>query len=719
MIVFENHVFYLHTENTSYAMGIFQDEILLHLYWGKRISNVLSTDMISEFKMRSLSAKNYGEYSTEILPLEFSSYGSADTRIPTFDCVFADGSRVSKFVYKDYKIVSGKPPVPGLPATYCENNSESDTLIIHLRDELKQIEIYLYYSVFEKYNVITRRVKIINNGEKIRVNSALSMSVDFPAVEDMDILHLGGAWARECHIIRNPLVHGNQNIESRYGASSAMQNPFLVLCDKNADENMGNVYGFSLVYSGNFTAGAELDAYHTARVYMGINPFGFEWVLQSGGEFFTPETVMVYSSNGFGEMSRTYHKLYRTRLCRREYKNKKRFVLMNSWEAVYFDVNEEKIIRIAEKAKEIGIDTVVLDDGWFGARVNGKAGLGDWVENKERFPNGLRYVAQRLNHMGLHFGVWFEPEMVNPDSDLYRKHPDWVLHTKGRVSTLTRFQLTLDLSRADVRDYIVDSVSRVLENANIEYVKWDMNRYMTEAGSALLATENQGEVMHRYMLGLYEVLERLTKKFPSVLFEGCASGGGRFDPGMLYYMPQIWTSDDSDAIERLYIQCGTSLVYPYSSMGAHVSASPNHQVGRVTPFEMRCHVALPGQFGFELDLEKCTENELQTAKKAICQYRELESIFHNGDCYRLLSPFENDVAAIEFISEDRETIVLCVYSIKATPNNVYSFIKLRGLDQAEYSDGERIYNGEYLENVGLFFMNNIEHKSKLLVFKRM
>lgn len=718
MINYEDGIFYLHTEKTTYAMGIFMDELLLHLYWGKRIDNVLSTDIYSEFKMRSLSAKNYGEYSSEVLPLEFSTYGSADTRIPTFNCIFSDGSRVSKFIYKDYILVSGKPKIPNLPSTYCESNEEAETLIIHLCDELKNVDIYLTYSVFEKLNAITRSVKIVNNGDKIKVTSALSASVDFPSVENMDIVHLGGAWARECHVNRNSLMLGNQNIESRYGVSSAMHNPFIALCDRNANEDYGNVYAFSLVYSGNFTAGVELDPYNTARFYMGINPFDFEWLLSCGEEFYTPETVMVYSSNGFGEMSRVYHKLYRTRLCRGKYREADRFVLINNWEATYFDVNEERIINIATKAKEIGIDTVVLDDGWFGARVNGKAGLGDWVVNRERFPSGLKCLAKKINDMGMRFGLWFEPEMVNPDSELFRKHPDWVLHTKGRKSTLTRFQLTLDLSRQDVRDYIVDAVSNVLQNANIEYVKWDMNRYMSEAGSALLSDKNQGEVMHRYILGLYNVLEQLTQKFPYVLFEGCASGGGRFDPGMLYFMPQVWTSDDSDAVERLFIQHGTSMVYPYSAMGAHVSASPNHQVGRVTPFEMRCNVALPGQFGFELDLEKCTEKEIEIAKQAINRYHELQTVFHNGDCYRLLSPFENDAAAIEFISEDKNTVIVCIYSIKATPNNVYSFIKLKGLEKAEYFDGDKVYNGEFLENIGLYFMNNYEHKSRIIVLNK-
>ena len=362
---------------------------------------------------------------------------------------------------------------------------------------------------------------------------------------------------------------------------------------------------------------------------------------------------------------------------------------------------------------------MVLDDGWFGKRVNDKAGLGDWFENTNRLPNGLKSLAEKINSLGMHFGLWFEPEMVNPDSDLYRKHPDWVLHTKGRESSLVRNQLTLDLSRKDVCEYIIDSISTVLNKANIEYVKWDMNRYMTEVGSALLPGEKQGEVMHRYMLGLYYVLETLTNRFPNVLFESCASGGGRFDPGILHYMPQTWTSDDTDAVERLMIQYGTSIVYPYSSMGAHVSACPNHQVSRTTPFIMRCNVAMVGQFGFELDLNKCTEQELNVAKQAIIEYKELQSIFHKGDCYRLKSPFESDISAVEFVSEDQTTVVVCIDSKKATPNAGDEYIRLEGLDDnALYSLNGEIYGGDYLMNKGIAFVNGTEHKSVRFIFKK-
>ena len=720
MIAFDkqNEIFYLHTRTTTYSMGIFKGK-LLHLYWGERLTNPINAKCTAIYKRKNMTAYDCDEYSSNCMPLEYSTYGSADLRLPSFNAVHSDGSRIAKLEYCDFKIVKGKPPLEGLPATYCEKDDSVETLIIHLNDKLKDIDVYLSYSVFEELNAITRSVKIVNNGDKLYLDTALSASVDFYGMPESDIIHLDGAWARERHITRRRIVYGNQCVDSKCGASSAYHNPFIAVCEKDASENQGNVYGFSLVYSGNFTAGLELDAYNCGRAYIGINPFDFEYLLEKGEVFQTPEAVLTYSSEGIGGMSRIYHRLYRTRLCRGKYRDTERFVLINNWEATYFDFDEDKIIDIAKKASEIGIDTMVLDDGWFGERTSDKAGLGDWYENPDRLPNGLKGLAEKVNSMGMRFGLWFEPEMVNPDSNLYRNHPDWVLHTKGRVSSLARNQLTLDLSRKDVCEYIIASLSSVLNKANIEYVKWDMNRYMTEVGSSLLSAERQGEVMHRYILGLYYVLETITKKFPNVLFESCASGGSRFDPGMLYYMPQTWTSDDTDAIERLKIQYGTSIVYPYSAMGAHVSVCPNHQVSRTTPFEMRCNVAMMGQFGFELDLNKCTENELETAKQAIKKYRELQGVFHRGECYRLKSPFETDLSVIEFIGKDKKTVILCINSVSANPNSVDEFIRLEGLDiDACYECENDIYGGDYLMNQGMIFRNDEEHRSVMLIFKK-
>lgn len=719
MIYFDekNEVFYLHTDKTSYAIGVYNGELPVHLYWGKRI-NAVPENWIEQFRAKGFMAQDYGEYSTDGLPLEYSAYG-ADLRMPTFHAKYSDGSFVSKFKYKDYKILHGKPNLEGLPHTYCESDDKTETLVIRLFDELKNVEVFLSYSVFEDFDVITRNTKIVNNGEPFVLNTALSTSVDFYGLNKSNLITLDGTWSRERFVTRREIVHGNQNVDSVCGASSAYHNPFMAICDDNATENSGNVYGFSLVYSGNFTAGVQMNAYNCARAYIGINPYNFSYLLENKESFQTPETVLVYSANGIGEMSRIYHKFYRKRLCRGKYRDSQRFVLINNWEATYFNFTEEKLVEIAKKASEIGVDTFVLDDGWFGKRVNDKAGLGDWFENPERLPNGLKGLADKINHLGMRFGIWIEPEMVNPDSDLYRKHPDWILHTVGREPSLKRNQLTLDLSRKDVCDYIIKSISNVLSKANIEYAKWDMNRYMSEVGSILLPSDRQGEVMHRYMLGLYSVLETITNKFPNILFESCASGGGRFDPGMLYYMPQTWVSDDTDAVERLKIQYGTSIVYPYSSMGAHVSSVPNHQIRRITPFQMRCNVSMPGQFGFELDLNKCTKEELEAAKQSIEKYRRLQSIFHNGECYRLRSPFASDLSAIEFISEDKQNIVLCIDSIKALVSPPDEYIKLEGLQEdGKYLVDNICYDGSYLMNCGILFVNDYEYKSVMIEIKK-
>ncbi len=721
MIFFDSKekIFYLETNKTTYAFAVFQNKTLVHLYWGKKISRSIKNDYCKSYTYKTLSAFDLDDYSTNCMPMEYSSFGSADTRVPAFGAVYSDGSRITKLSFKDYEITKGKALLEGLPATYCESRDNVETLTVHLFDELKKLDVYLSYTVFEDFDAITRSVKIVNNGERFVMNTALSASVDFYGEENSELITLDGTWSRERYITRREIVHGNQNVESRVGASSALHNPFIAICNKNTTENKGDAYGMSLVYSGSFTAGAEKDAFNCTRAYIGINPFGFEYVIGSGESFQAPEAVLVYSAEGLGGMSRIYHRLYRSRLCRGKYRDSDRFVLINNWEATYFDFTEDKIVEIAKKASEIGVDTMVLDDGWFGKRISDNAGLGDWVENPDRLPDGIDGLAKKVNALGMRFGLWFEPEMVNPDSDLYRAHPDWIIHTKGRASSHTRNQYTLDLSRKDVCEYIIDSVSSILKKANIEYVKWDMNRYMSEVGSALLPADRQGEVMHRYMLGLYYVLESITQAFPNILFESCASGGGRFDPGMLYYMPQTWTSDDSDAVERLKIQYGTSIVYPYSAMGAHVSACPNHQVGRTTPFAMRCNVAMAGQFGFELDLNKCSEEELNIAKEAISKYRKLQSVFHYGDCYRLRSPFESDLSVIEFISADKNTVIVCIDSRIATANAAGEFIRLEALESdAVYISEEYTHKGDWLMNRGLYIENSCDCMSKIIVFKK-
>ncbi len=719
MIEFDGTQFLLHTEHTTYAMGLFQG-LLLHLYWGRRLHRAPDASICTSFLSRPLSAKDLGDASSDNLPQEYATFGSADLRQPALDVRYQNGSTVTRLAYVDHTVTDGKPPLPGLPATYCEEGDGVQTLEIHLADETVGLDVYLSYTVFPTFDAIARSARIVNHGAAFELDAALSAMVDFHGLGECDLVHLDGAWARERAVTRNRIVPGTQGVESRYGASSAMHNPFLAICSANADERQGDVYGFSLVYSGCFTARVDLDPYNGARAAIGINPFHFRYLLESGESFTTPEAVLVYSADGFGGMSRCYHRLYRTRLCRGKYRDADRFVLLNNWEATYFSFNEDRIVEIAKKAAEIGVDTMVLDDGWFGKRNDGGSSLGDWVENREKLPGGLEALSDRIHALGLRFGLWFEPEMVNPVSNLYEAHPDWVLHVEGRPRSETRNQLILDLSRQEVCDYVIEAVSAVLRRVRIEYVKWDMNRYMSEVGSAKLPPERQGEVMHRYMLGLYHVFETLTTRFPHVLFEGCASGGGRFDPGILHYMPQIWTSDDTDAVERLDIQFGTSLVYPYSTMSAHVSATPNHQVGRTTPFQMRCDVALPGQFGFELDLNRCTDAELETARASIERYRALQCVFHEGDCYRLTG-FRDDCAALAFVAPDGETAVVSLLTRKATPNAVDRYIRLDGLDERAVYRCEQdgvCYGGDFLMYRGLAYRCGKEHESRLLVFHR-
>ncbi|MBQ8914556.1 MAG: alpha-galactosidase [Clostridia bacterium] len=721
MIVFdsENKVFYLHTKKTTYAMCVYEEKLLLHAYYGKRLNHPLSPDWLDTLEFRPLAPLDYGSFSTDMLPLEYSTFGSADLRIPSLCAKYSDGSTYTRLEYCDHTVEKGKAPLEGLPATYFEEGDNTETLTVHLCDKLHSLHVYLSYSVFEDFDAIARSVRIVNEGERTELERAFSASVDFLGTEMRDLIHLDGAWVRERSITRRRIVPGNQSIESRNGCSGAVHNPFIAICDSDATESRGSVWGMSLVYSGNFSAGVDLGPFGSARAYMGINPQNFCFVLEKGESFTAPEAVLVYSAEGLGGMSRAYHKLYRSRLCRGKYRDIPRSVVLNSWETTYFTFDENTIIDLARDAAKIGVDTMVLDDGWFSSRTTDRAGLGDWWENPDRLPSGLGWLAEEVNKLGLRFGLWFEPEMVNPDSELFRKHPEWALHTVGRDTTPTRSQVTLDFSREDVCEYIIGAVSSILDRANIEYVKWDMNRYMSEVGSAALPADRQGEVYHRYILGLYKVLETLTGRYPDVLFESCASGGGRFDPGMLYYMPQVWTSDNSDAVDRLRIQYGTSLVYPYSSMSAHVSVCPNHTQGRITPFKMRCNVAMPGQLGFELNIGRCSEEELWMCRETIKRYRLLEETFHKGDLYRLVSPFEADFSAIQFISEDKKQVIVCIDSQRAAFNGPDQYVKLCDLDpDGVYKCGDRSYYGEYLMNFGIHFCNKREHISEMLVFDK-
>ncbi|MCB2294493.1 alpha-galactosidase [Clostridium algoriphilum] len=702
----EKLLFHIQGKNTSYVMQVIRDGYLAHLYWGKKINKYRGSNKII-FIDRGFSPNPNDKdrtFSLDTVPQEYQAFGNGDFRIPAYQIRLNNGSRISDLRYKSHKLYKGKPKLKGLPATYVKDCEESETLEILMEDEVIGLLVTLTYTLFKDLDVITRSVKFTNQGqESLRLTRALSMSVDFRD-DDFEMISLYGAHNNEKNIERRKIVSGIQLIDSSRGTSSAQQAPFLALVRKDTNEDSGEVYGFNLVYSGNFTAQVQVDPYKNTRVSMGINPFDFSWLLEINESFQTPEVVMVYSQNGIGEMSRIYHKLYSQNLCRGDFKNKVRPILINNWEATYFDFDEKKIKSIAKEGIELGIELFVLDDGWFGKRDDDNSSLGDWVVDKRKLPNGLEKLANTITSTGMEFGIWFEPEMISVNSDLYRQHPDWCIHVPNRPYTLGRNQLVLDLSRDDVCDYIVKSVSNILSNAPITYVKWDMNRNITDVGSELLPYERQEETSHRYILGLYKVMDYLVDRFPRVLFESCSSGGGRFDAGMLYYMPQTWTSDNTDAICRTKIQYGTSLIYPAITMGSHVSTVPNHQVGRITHLDTRGHVAMAGNLGYELDLTKLTKEEKQVIKEQVKLYKEIRETIQFGELYRIFNPFDGNEAAWNFISKDKSEFIATYVKVLSLPGAPIRTIKFKGLnldyDYKDVSTGE-IFGGDELMNVGI------------------
>ncbi len=702
-IEFKNNRFHLYNDEISYVMEISRQNDLLNLHYGANVNAddlVFQSNVLSSF--HCYSDEQDQAYSLSFLPQEYPSCGASDFRSPAYEILTQKGYHTPELKYVSHEIVNGKPKLSGLPSTYVESDDEAQTLIITVEDKVHEIRVKLYYTIFENYNAITRHSEIINtSSDAMYLKNAQSVSIDFPA-GNYEYIHLEGAWAREKHIDRNVVHKGTQGFESRRGASGSTENPFLMFFDKGSDENHGNVYGISLVYSGNHKFLLEQEFNETVRLQAGINPFEFNFKLESGECFVTPEAVLVYSPDGFEKMSHTFHKLYRKRLCRGVYRDKVRPILINNWEGTYFDFDREKLLNIAEMGAKIGLELFVLDDGWFGERNDDTRSLGDWVVNEKKIGGTLKSLVEEINKKGLKFGLWFEPEMISPRSELNKKHPDWMISVPGIKPHLGRNQCILNLTKAEVRDYIVNSISSILESANIEYVKWDMNRNMTDVYSDTLSPDRQGEFYHRYILGLYDILERITTKFPNILFEGCSGGGGRNDPGMLYYMPQIWSSDDTDATERLYIQYGGSMVYPASSVGSHVSAVPNHQVGRISSLSTRGTVAMNGAFGYELDLSLSTQEELEEMKKQVEFYKENREIVMTGNFYRLLNPFTSRHSAWMYVTEDLKK-ALVYYVVKtARPSNEAILLKLKGLDKdAQYEIDGKIYSAKTLMNHGL------------------
>lgn len=679
----EERVFRLDTPGSTYLISIVDEEgFLCHTYYGRRIPDD-NMGYLLRLPAGGVDFRNNGRQADLMgrLPVEYPGHGLGDFRESCLQAETPEGYRSCGLTYLSHKIYSGKPALPGLPATY---GGEEDCATLELRchDRYLDLEVSLLYTAFEKLDVICRSARIENRGGKpVTLTAALSACLDMDN-KDFDLITLHGSWAYERMVSRRPVAWGRQGAGSLQGISSAEEHPFLALAEHTATQDQGQVYAMHLVYSGNFLAQVEMSQQEQLRAVIGIHPRDFAWRLAPGESFQTPEAVLAYSCTGLDGMTHALHDLYRSHLTRGPWKDKPRPSLVNNWEATYFKFDTEKLLDIARTAAGRGIEMLVLDDGWFGCRDTDTNSLGDWVVNEKKLPGGLKYLADEVNKLGMKFGLWVEPEMVCPDSNLFRAHPDYALQIPGRPPMLSRTQLVLDLSRKEVRDCIYDQLRKVLSSANIEYVKWDMNRPLTDVASFCLEGERQGELFHRYVLGVYELQERMLTDFPHLLLENCASGGGRFDPGMLYYSPQIWTSDNTDAVDRLRIQEGTALIYPLSTMGAHVAACPSHTNGRSTPFETRGLVSLPGCFGYELDLTKLTEEELAMIPGQLENYRKYGPVFHDGDYYRLASYGENqEYDALMAVTKDKKTAVIDYVHVMSRQRRRDVLLPLRGLDE--------------------------------------
>ena len=678
----QSRTFHLYNACISYIFKVLPSGHLGQLYCGKALRDRPDFDHLFETAPRAMAACFFDDdtaYSLEHIRQEYAVCGAGDTRLPALDARMADGSRLLDLQYQSHAVTPGKPPIEGLPATYTEQDGEADTLTVTLADPLAGVTVTLFYTVFAQLPAIARHAEITCTGENpVSLDRAMSLCLDLPD-SDYEMVELTGAWARERHVATRPLAEGVQAVYSLRGHSSHQFNPFLALKRPDCGEMHGEVYGFSLVYSGNFLAQADVDPYHVTRVTMGIHPQNFSWTLRPGETFATPEAVMVYSDRGLNGMSQAFHTLYRSRLARGVWRDAVRPVLVNNWEATYFDFNEEKLLALATEARALGIELFVLDDGWFRNRSSDETGLGDWEVDTAKLPGGLKGFGEKLNAMGLQFGLWIEPEMVNPGTRLWQEHPDWVLHQPGRRPLPSRHQYVLDCSNPAVVDYLYDRLTALLDGAPVSYIKWDMNRSISDAFSCAAGPEGQGAVLHRYILGVYRLYQRLIDRYPRILFESCSSGGARFDPGMLYYAPQCWASDDTDAVERLKIQYGTSFVYPVSSMGAHVAAVPNHQLGRVTSLTTRANVAFFGAFGYEMDLTRLPPRGRELVARQVAFFKQYRRLLQFGAFWRLQSPFAHNEAAWMTVSPDRETALVGDYLVLQQANAGYRRIRLAGL----------------------------------------
>ena len=697
----DEKVFKLDTKNTSYILALVDEESFVgHAYYGRKLSDYHVRHLMRLEEGPFVPSKNNRDRGAfgDAFPFEYSTHGVGDYRESCLKVQTKGGHEACSLVYRSHRIFSGKPALSGLPATF-GSESECSTLELTCLDPVLNLEVVLVYSVFEDVDAITRSARIINYAENyIVLKKALSACLTLDGA-DYEYITLHGSWARERHIDRRALTHGKHSVSSLRGESSHQEHPFIAVMTRGTTQEAGEVYAMNFVYSGNFLAQVEGCQFDTVRMVMGINPENFSWTLKKDEEFTCPEVVMVYSDTGLGKMTRTFHDLYRNHLIRGEYRDKKRPILINNWEATYFNFNTDKLLAIAKEASKLGIEMLVMDDGWFGHREDDNSSLGDWYVNEKKLPGGLKTLVDGVNALGMKFGIWFEPEMISPDSDLYHAHPDWAIQITDRTPCRCRNQFVLDISRKEVRDYIYDRIKKVLSSANVEYVKWDMNRPLTDLGSTAYPTSRQGELSHRYMLGVYEMQERLITDFPHLLLENCSGGGGRFDAGMLYYYPQIWCSDDTDAYERTKIQYGTSFIYPISAVGSHISVVPNHQTGRITPIESRAVTAMAGSFGYELDLGSLSDEEKGLVSQQIKSFKKYGSLIHNGKYYRLSNPLTENSALWEFVSEDKTEALIQGMIFRKIPNMKRIAVKAEGLSPDNFykiEGSDELYTGKAL-----------------------
>ena len=709
----KNRVFHLHNDQISYLLAVEDGKTLAHLYFGKAIKNYhgqLRYPRVDRGFSGNLPGSLDRTFSRDSLPKEYSSAGEMDYHTPAAVIRQSDGSNALFLTYEGYKIVDGKPDLEGLPHSFVESKDEAQTLIVTLIDEKSKVKFELSYTIYRNRPVITRSVKVINDGDKkVNIEKVASMQIDF-VDRDFESITLPGAHAHERRVERSEINQGIHVYSSHRGTSSHQMNPFMALVDPDTTEFVGDAYGFAVVYSGNHKFEVERDQFAQTHVNIGINDFNFNWELRPTASFQTPEVLMVYSDQGINKMSQAFHSLIHERVIRSKYKNQVRPILVNNWEATYFDFDEKKLHPIVDDAKEMGIEMFVLDDGWFGHRDDDNSSLGDWSVFEKKFPNGLDHFADYVHQQGLKFGLWFEPEMISMDSDLYKKHPDYLMHVPGRLPSPSRNQYVLDLGRKEVRDNIFDQMNNILSSGKIDYIKWDMNRHLSDIYEADLPSARQGEVYHRYVLGLYDLLERVVDTYPDLLIEGCSGGGGRFDAGMAYYTPQIWASDDSDAIDRLSIQYGTSLVYPQSMMTSHVSVSPNEQNGRITPFNTRGVVGMWGDLGYELDLTKMSKEDRQEVKNQVAEYKKIRQVTQYGTFYRLKNAQISNQCAWETVSPDKNEVVLSVVKVMASAQPYLTKTKLVGLDPKKHYEDQvshEVYGGDELMNLGIY--DPVEH----------